>query len=82
LTFFPLNENADVRAATRNASILASAFSISSASQSQKYSFSGSALMLTNGSTAMEGERLGGGCGCESCAATLFRSLSKAIADE
>src|SRR5437667_2566641 len=55
LTFLPLNENEDVRAATFKFSILASALSSSSARPSQKYSFSGSALILTNDNTAMEG---------------------------
>ncbi len=52
--FLPLNEKAEVRAATFNSSIFASALSSSSARPSQKYSFSGSALMFVNGSTAME----------------------------
>src|SRR5437588_3042088 len=53
--FLPLNENADVRAATFKVSIFASAFSSSSANPSQKYSFSESAPMLTNGRTTIEG---------------------------
>src|SRR3989441_9680876 len=53
-SFFPLNANDDVRAATRNAWILVRALMISSAMPSVKYSFSGSALMLTNGSTAID----------------------------
>src|SRR5262245_1152693 len=53
--FLPLNEKEDVRAATFNSAILVNAFSSSSASPSQKNSFSGSALMLTNGNTAIEG---------------------------
>src|SRR6267378_639144 len=55
LTFLALNENEDVRAATFKFSIFASALSSSSASPSQKYSFSGSVLMFANGSTAIEG---------------------------
>src|SRR5438132_3236958 len=55
LTFLPLNENEDVRAATFKLSIFASALSSSSARPSQKYSFSGSALIFANGSTAIEG---------------------------
>src|SRR5712671_1705855 len=55
LTFLPLNENEEVRAATFKFSIFASALSSSSASPSQKYSFSGSVLMFANGSTAIEG---------------------------
>src|SRR2546422_5876608 len=51
---FPLKAKADVRDATSNAWILLSALMISSATPSVKYSFSGSALMLTNGSTAMD----------------------------
>ena len=52
----PLNENADERAATRRPRILASTFSSSSDKPSAKYSFSSSRLMLTNGSTAIDGE--------------------------
>ena len=52
--FFPLKENADVRAATFRLSIFVRAFNNSSANPSQKNSFSGSELMLTNGSTAIE----------------------------
>src|SRR6266576_4830832 len=55
LTFLPLNENEDVRAATFKLSIFASALSSSSARPSQKYSFSGSALIFAKGSTAIEG---------------------------
>src|SRR5258705_12740196 len=55
LAFLDLNENEDVRAATFKFSIFASALSSSSASPSQKYSFSGSVLMFANGSTAIEG---------------------------
>src|SRR5882672_12966248 len=55
LAFLPLNENEEVRAATFKFSIFASALSSSSASPSQKYSFSGSVLMFANGSTAIEG---------------------------
>src|SRR5467141_2749432 len=55
LTFLALNENEEVRAATFKFSIFASALSSSSARPSQKYSFSGSALMFANGSTAIEG---------------------------
>ena len=54
-TSLPLNENADVRDATRRPRILASTFSSSSDSPSAKYSFSSSRLMLTNGSTAIDG---------------------------
>ena len=53
-TALPLNEKADVRAATFSASIFDSAFSSSSARPSQKCSSSTSALMLANGSTASE----------------------------
>jgi hypothetical protein len=49
-----LNANADVRAETRKPLILASTFSISSASPSEKYSSSALALRLTNGRTAIE----------------------------
>ena len=51
----PLNENADVRAATRKPLILASTFSSSSARPSEKYSSSALALRLAKASTAMEG---------------------------
>ena len=54
-TVHSLNANADVRATTRRPSNLANASISSSASPSQKYSCSGSALMFTNGSTAMDG---------------------------
>ena len=50
-----LKAKADVRAATLRPSIFAKAFSSSSARPSQKYSFSGSALMFLNGSTAIDG---------------------------
>ena len=53
-TSLPLKENADVRAATLRALIRDSAFSSSSAMPSEKYSCSGSLLMLTKGSTAIE----------------------------
>ena len=53
-SFFPLNAKDEVRAATRSAWILVSALMISSAMPSVKYSFSGSALMLTNGRTAID----------------------------
>src|SRR6267143_1636340 len=76
--FLPLNANADVRAATRNAWILVSALMISSAMPSVKYSFSGSALMFTNGSTAIDlvwAAAWAGACNaCDSCAAVLKRS--------
>jgi len=49
-----LNWNDDVRATTRRPLILASTLSISSASPSEKYSSSASALRFTNGSTAIE----------------------------
>ena len=53
-SFFPLNENADVRAATCRPGSCVSALMISSAMPSLKYSFSGSVLMFANGSTAIE----------------------------
>src|SRR5262245_21697482 len=52
--FFPLNANDDVREATRSARILVRALMISSATPSVKYSFSGSALIFTNGNTAID----------------------------
>src|SRR5688500_9808401 len=50
----PLNENAEVRAATLSALKRASALISSSAIPSEKNSCSGSLLRLTNGSTAIE----------------------------
>ena len=50
----PLKANADVRDATRSASMPASALMISSVIPSLKYSASVSALRLRNGSTAIE----------------------------
>ena len=49
----PLSANTDVRDATRRPSTLASASISSSVMPSLRYSFSGSGLALTNGSTAM-----------------------------
>ena len=54
LTLLPLNENADVRAATFRSSIFDRAFNSSSARPSQKCSLSASALMFVNGKTAIE----------------------------
>src|SRR5256885_3956685 len=51
---FPLSANTDVREATRSPSTLASALTSSSVIPSEKYSFSLSLLMLTNGTTATE----------------------------
>ena len=50
----PLKENAEVRAATRRFGSWVNALMISSEIPSEKYSFSGSPLMLAKGSTAME----------------------------
>jgi hypothetical protein len=50
----PRNANDDVRAMTFSSEILASEFRISSASPSEKYSFSLLLLRLTKGSTATE----------------------------
>src|SRR5262245_57999484 len=50
----PWNENDDVRAATCSPSMRESELSNSSVSPSEKYSWLGSPLMFTNGSTAME----------------------------
>ena len=52
--FVPLNENAEVRAATCSSLIAASELSSSSVSPSEKYSCSLSPLRFTNGSTAIE----------------------------
>ncbi len=51
----PLKANEEVRDTTRRASTLLNALMISSAMPSVKYSLSGSALMLANGSTATDG---------------------------
>jgi hypothetical protein len=61
-SLFPLKAKDEVRAATRSAWIFDSALMISSATPSVKYSFSASALMLTNGSTAMDFAVLADGC--------------------
>src|SRR5262245_20724495 len=53
-SFLPLNEKAEVRAATRKSGVGASALRISSVIPSQKYSLSLSGLIVTNGSTAMD----------------------------
>ena len=57
----PLNENAEVRAATRNPRIFASTLSSSSARPSEKYSSSSSRPRFTNGSTATDGASGAGG---------------------
>src|SRR2546430_17192258 len=54
---FPFRANADVREAIRRPSTLVSALISSSLMPSLRYSFSGSALAFTNGSTAMERDR-------------------------
>ena len=51
---FPLKTKDDVRAVTIRSSNLTRALRISSVIPSVKYSFSGSELMLTKGSTAMD----------------------------
>jgi len=53
LSLRPLNWNEEVRPATLRSFTCASALRISSAMPSEKYSLSLSALMFTNGSTAM-----------------------------
>src|SRR5687767_13529275 len=53
-SFLPLNANEDVRDATRSPCTFDSALMISSAIPSAKYSFSASALMFANGSTATD----------------------------
>ena len=50
----PLKANEDVREATRSEPTALNACTISSVMPSLKYSFSGSALMFRNGSTAIE----------------------------
>src|SRR5262249_4679683 len=62
----PLNENADVRAATCSPGSCASALMISSEMPSEKYSFSASPLMLANGNTAID-LALGRGGGAADC---------------
>src|SRR4030095_1619978 len=52
--FLPLKEKEEVRAATFRSLIFANALRSSSARPSQKYSFSGSALMLAKGNTAID----------------------------
>src|SRR5712692_8495617 len=54
-SLLPLNENDEVRPATRRPSTWASASRISSATPSEKYSWSFAGLMSANGSTAMDG---------------------------
>ncbi len=54
-SFFPLKAKADVRAATRRPETLERRFKSSSERPSEKYSCSLSELMLTSGSTAMDG---------------------------
>ena len=53
-SFFPLNENDDIRPATRNSATCVSALRISSVMPSAKNSFSASALRFANGSTAID----------------------------
>ena len=53
-TSLPLYENAEEREITRSFGIFASRFSSSSEIPSEKYSWSLSELMLTNGSTAID----------------------------
>ena len=57
----PLNANDEVRDATRSERTALNALMISSVIPSLKYSFSGSALMFRNGSTAIEFAAAGGG---------------------
>ncbi len=63
LALLPLKANEEVREATCRPSTLTSRLSSSSAMPSEKYSWAGSSLMLTNGSTAIE-LRLSLGAGC------------------
>ena len=66
----PLNENADMRAATCRPSTRDSALMMSSAIPSPKYSFCLSSLKFTNGSTAIDcaGAAIGATTGIESIA--------------
>jgi hypothetical protein len=59
----PLKLNADVRDATRNPRIFDRTLSSSSARPSAKYSLAASSLMLTNGSTAIDGASASAGAG-------------------
>jgi len=61
---FPLKKKEEVRAGTRRPGTWARAFRISSERPSEKYSFSGSPLMLTKGRTAMEGPAVATGEAC------------------
>src|ERR1700730_18886738 len=68
----PLNEKADVRAATCSSLIRERELSSSSVSPSEKYSCSLSPLMFTNGNTAME-------CGGGAKAVVVFAEKAAAI---
>ena len=70
----PLNENDELRAATRRPSICPSALMISSETPSLKNSFSASALKLANGNTAIEGASLTGvtsACASAACTSSI-----------
>jgi hypothetical protein len=54
-SFLPLNAKHDVRPVTLSPGFLARTFSSSSVRPSEKYSFSGSALMFVKGRTAIDG---------------------------
>ena len=60
---------------TKNQRNLDSAVMMSSLIPSEKYSCSGSSLMLLNGSTAMAGRSGNGGAGCESLEASVGGEL-------
>ena len=63
---------------TKNQRSLDSAVMMSSLIPSEKYSCSGSSLMLLNGSTAMAGRSGSGGAACESLAASVTGGLAAA----
>src|ERR1700722_19220739 len=71
----PLNENAEVRAATWSSLTSVRELSSSSVSPSEKYSCSLSPLMLTNGSTAIE---CGGGAKATDLATQGFSTMKYA----
>ena len=73
----PLNANDELRAATRSPRTWLSTVMISSVTPSAKYSFCGSGLRLTNGSTAIDGP----GAAADGGRASASRSAASAPAD-
>ena len=75
--------NDELRAITKNQRSFDSAVMMSSLMPSEKYSCSGSPLMLVNGSTAIAGRSGSGSAGCAGSAAWRPRCRSVAqVADE